>query len=208
MFSFRPGSFLHAALPAWVLHAIRRFSGLCPPCYKPLFRPGSSMLHAAFDLAGYIALPVWVLSGSCIVHRELPAWFSLGHSGYTACFWSGCRRGPFCTRSASGLVLGWNILGTQCVSGLILGRDILGTQCVSGLILGPDIMGTLCFRPNFGPGHNGYTVCFWPDFGPEHNGYTACLRSEHGLGSVAAWCAFGLGLAWSVWVHASLPVCV
>ena len=81
---FRPGSsMLHAAFPAWVL-ATRRFSGLGPPCYKPLFRPGSSMLHAAFDLAGYIALPVWVLTGSCIVHRELPAWFSLGHSGYTA----------------------------------------------------------------------------------------------------------------------------
>ena len=101
---FRPGSsMLHAAFPAWVLLATRRFSGLGPPCYTPRFRPGSGQgppcytlcFRSGFDLAGYIALPIWVWTGSCFVHRELPAWFSLGHSGYTACFWSGSRRGPF-----------------------------------------------------------------------------------------------------------------
>ena len=86
--SFRPGSFLHAALPAWVLHATRRVSGLGPllhapfpawvlhatrrvsrlgpPCYAPLFRPGSSLLHAAF--------PAWVWSGSSLLHAVLPVW--------------------------------------------------------------------------------------------------------------------------------------
>lgn len=168
-------------LPAWVF-STRRASGLGPPCYTPRFPPGSSLLRAAF--------PAWVL----LATRRV--------SGL------GLVRVLLATRCASGL--GLTLLDTlRFPSGSGLGRAlctasfrpglvwvILGTRHASGLGLGVALLYTERFRPDFGPGHSGYTVCFRPDFGPGHNGYTACLRSEHWLGSVAAWCAFGLGLAW------------